>query len=177
MLRLGAYLGQGLVYALIAGVIGVLSDTPAYRGFPEDSAELVLSFSHGGARKGECRRLSAEELAKLAPNMRRAEVCPRARVPVTVRLELDDDVLIERALPPGGLAGDGPSRVYERFAVPAGVHKLAAYLRDTDREAGFDHAAEQTVTLAADARFVVDFRADHGGFIFGGAAGAGEGSR
>lgn len=168
MLKLGAYLGQAAVYALIAGVIGVLSNTPAYRGFPEDDAELVLSFSHVGARKGDCRRRSPEELAELAPNMRRAEVCPRERVPVTVRLALDDTVLIERALPPGGLAGDGPARVYERFAVPAGVHRLAASLRDTDRETGFDHAAEQTVTLAAGARFVVDFRADHGGFIFSG---------
>jgi hypothetical protein len=177
MLKLGAWIGQGLVYALIAVVIGVLSDTPAYRGFPEDSAELVLSFSHGGARKGACRELSPEELAELAPNMRRPKVCPRERVPVTVRLELDGNVLIERALPPAGLAGDGPSRIYAHFAVPAGVHRLAAFLRDTARETGFDYAAEKTVSLAADARFVVDFRADHGGFIFGGAAGTGQSTR
>ena len=166
MARLGAYLGQGVVYALVALVLGTFSNTPAYRSFPADSAELVLSFSHGAARKGDCRRLTPEEIAALAPNMRRPEICPRERVPVTVRLALDEQVMFEHALPPGGIAGDGPSRVYRRFTVPAGRHLIAAALRDTERESGFDYAAEQTVTLAAGARFVVDFKAELGGFTF-----------
>jgi hypothetical protein len=168
MARLGAYLGQGVVYLLIALALGVLSDTPAYRHFPDDRALLVLSFSHGGARKEPCRTLSPEELAELAPNMRRpdAKVCPRERVPVEAELVLDGAALFGETLAPSGLVGDGPSKVYRRFAVEPGRHWLVMRLRDTARAEGFDHERTAEVTLAPRQRFVVDFRADHGGFVF-----------
>jgi hypothetical protein len=175
MARLGAMLGQGAVYALAALALGVLSDTPAYRHFPDDRAELVLSFSHGGARKGECRTLSPDELAELAPNMRRpdAKVCPRERVPLVTELMLDGAALLGETLPPSGLAGDGPSKIYRRLAVEPGRHRLVVRLRDTGRAEGFDHERAAEVALAPRQRFVVDFRADLGGFIFANEAAAG----
>jgi hypothetical protein len=160
-----AYVGQGAVYVLLALGIAYFSDRPAYTSFPAEMALLKLSFAHG-AQKGECRRRTADELAKLAPNMRRPTACSRERLPVTVELLLDGKPLYQAVLPPSGLAGDGPSRVYQRFAVPAGRHALIARLRDSDRRDGFDYERTATIELAPAQSVAIDFRSEMGGFVF-----------
>ncbi len=45
-------------------------------------------------------------------------------------------------------------------------HRLVMRLRDTARAEGFDHERTAEVTVAPRQRFVVDFGADHGGFVF-----------
>jgi hypothetical protein len=67
---------------------------------------------------------------------------------------------------PARPAPDGPSKVYERFVVPAGNYNVAVRMRDTPRTDGFDHERRAAVTLAADQMFVVDFRAESGEFVF-----------
>jgi hypothetical protein len=158
------YLGQGAVYLLLALAIGYFSDRPAYTHFPPDMALIKLSFAHG-AQKEECRRRTAEELAKLAPNMRRTMVCSRERLPVAVELVLDGEPLYQEVLAPTGLAGDGPSRTYQRFAVPPGRHELVVRLRDSDREVGFDYERTATIELKPAQSLAIDFRAEMGGFI------------
>ena len=91
---------------------------------------------------------------------------PTARVPVTVELEIDGERVYDAALPASGLAHDGPSSVYERFAVPAGAHVIRVRLRDTAREHGFDYERTADVRLAPRQSFVIDFRAELGGFRF-----------
>jgi hypothetical protein len=157
------YLGQGAAYLLLAIGIGFLSDSPAYTHFPPDMALIKLSLAHG-ARKEECRRRTPEELAALPPNMRRPLECARERLPVTVELLLDGAPLYHDLLPPTGLAGDGPSRAYQRFAVPPGRHELILRLRDSDRE-GFDYERTVTIDLAPAQSLAIDFRAEMGGFI------------
>jgi len=164
--RIAAYGGQAVIYALFAAVIGYLSDSPAYEHYPPDRAMLKLSFSHGGDRKGGCREPTAEELANTAPNMRRKMICPRERVPLLVELEVDGKVLFHDLLPPSGLALDGPSRVYRRFDVSAGPHRMVARLRDSEREHGFDYENRIDATLRPGQNFVIDFHADTGGFRF-----------
>ena len=114
------YLGQAVVYSAVALLLGYFSSAPAYAPVPPDQALIKLSFMHGAQRRGDCRRLSPEELAKLAPNMRKATECPRERLPVTVELELDDQLLYAATLPPTGLSGDGPSRAYRALRRVAG---------------------------------------------------------
>jgi hypothetical protein len=159
------YIGQGAVYLLLALGIGYFSDRPAHTHFPPDMALIKLSFAHG-AQKEDCRPRTAEELAKLPPNMRRPMVCARERLPVTVELLLDGNPLYRAVLPPTGFAGDGPSRAYERFAVPAGRHELIARLRDSDRPDGFDYERAATVELAPAQSVAIDFRPEMGGFVF-----------
>jgi len=156
-------LGTLVMAALVTGA-AALSAWPGYRSVPADSAMLKLSFSHGGARN--CRERTEAELAKLPPNMRRTEICERERPPVHVVLEIDGSTAFEAELPPTGLAGDGPSRVYEKFVLPAGSHRLAVRLRDTARAEGFDHSAEREAELAPGQNFVIDFNPAAGGFIF-----------
>lgn len=158
------YLGQGGFYLLLALGLGYCSTHPAYTHFPPDRALIKLSLTHG-AKKEECRRRTPEELAKLAPNMRRPMECTRERLPVTVELLMDGRPLYQATLPPTGLAGDGPSRVYERFAVPPGRHELTARLRDTDRQEGFDYERTMAVDLKPEQSLAIDFRPETGGFV------------
>ena len=166
MIKAMRLMAQIAVYGGFAALIGYFSDSPAYTNFSGDKAVIVLSFAHGAKHKGECQRLSREELQKLAPNMRKPTSCPRERLPVVVKLDLDGTEIFHASLPPTGLAGDGPSRAYRRFVVPAGRHTVVARLRDTKRKTGFDYSATKTIELRPSQSLAVDFRADVGGFIF-----------
>ena len=125
---------------------------------------VSLSFSHAGARVTECRRFTQEELEQLAPNMRRPLDCPRARVDLLVELEMDGELLAREVLPASGLASDGTSSAYRRFAVPAGRHRLVARLRDSRRAEGFDYHGEGVFDLVPGQNLVVEFSPPAGGF-------------
>jgi hypothetical protein len=127
---------------------------------------VLLTFVHGAARATECRRLTPQEIQKLPPNMRRVQDCPRGRLPVYVELDLGGKTIFRKNLPPTGIAGDGPSRAYQRFIVPAGTYDVAVRMRDTSREDGFDHVGRTTIALVPDQMFVIDFRPERGEFIF-----------
>ncbi|NIR29894.1 MAG: hypothetical protein GWN84_11395 [Gammaproteobacteria bacterium] len=158
--------GQILLYAAFAAVVGYLSSSPAYVHHDPDKALIKLSFSHAGEHKGECRRLTPEEIAELPPNMRRPMDCPRERVPLVVELEMDDALLYRGTAPPTGLASDGASTVYERFPVVPGDHTLTVRMRDTNRETGFDYTKSTHVDLVPRQNFVIDFQPQQGGFVF-----------
>ncbi len=158
--------GQFVVIAALFAGVASLADRPVYRQTPPDTGIVTLTFVHGAARRAQCRRRTPEELARLPLNMRRAEDCPRGRQPVYVELDVDGRNLYRASLPPAGIAGDGPSRVYQRFVLPAGPHDIAVRMRDTPRTDGFDHARAERVDLAADQMFVIDFRAENGEFVF-----------
>lgn len=166
MSRLARLAGQGLVYLAFAVLLGVFANGPSYTHLPADQAMIKLSFAHGGSHKQACRRRTAEEIAALPPNMRKVFDCPRERVAVLVELRLDGDELYRAELQPTGLAGDGPSRVYARFAVVPGRHVLEARLRDTPRSEGFDYVRKEVIELAPLQNFVVDFRPGGDGFVF-----------
>ena len=158
--------GQFAVIAALFAAVAWLSDHPTYRQIPEGSAVMMLTFVHGADRRGECRRLSPEEIAKLPPNMRRVQDCPRGRRPIYVELDIDGHNIYRANLPPTGIAGDGPSRVYQRFVLPAKTYDVAVRMRDTARTAGFDHERRGRVELSPEQMFVIDYNAETGGFIF-----------
>lgn len=157
-------LGQAVLYAAFVAVIGYFATSPAYTYMDPQAAVITLSFSHAGEREHECRRLSPEEIAALAPNMRRPMDCPRGRVSVLVELGLDGETLYRASLRPSGFAGDGASSVFERFEVAAGRHHLEVRLRDSRREEGFDYKLERDIELVPGQSLVVDFRPGTGGF-------------
>lgn len=160
------FLCQGLVMLAFAAFIGYFADSPVYRHFPADQSMIKLSFSHGAERRGECRKLSPEEIAKMPPNMRRPTECPRERLPVLIEMSVDGKTLYQASLPPSGLSGDGPSRAYQRFAMSPGSHRLQIRMRDTARNEGWDFEREADVVLVTSQNFVIDFRTEAGGFIF-----------
>lgn len=166
MARVIRYGGQIVVYAALAAILGYLSIRPAYQHFSPDDAVITLSFAHGAARKGGCRRLTPAEIAELPPNMRKPLDCPRERLPVVIELDLNGEPLFQDSLSPTGLAGDGPSRIHRDFKVIAGRYEITARLRDSARESGYDYVGSEIVELGPRRRLVVDFRADVGGFVF-----------
>jgi len=158
--------GGFAVIATLIAAVAWLSDRPTYRQIPEGSAVMMLTFVHSADRRGECRRLSPEEIAKLPPNMRRVQDCPRGRRPIYVELDVDGRNVYRASLPPTGIAGDGPSRVYQRFVLPARKYDVAVRMRDTPRAEGFDHERRDSVELSSDQMFVIDYRPESGGFVF-----------
>ena len=158
------YLGQAAVYLGIAALLGTFSNTPAYVHYPPDQALIKLSLVHSAQRKEECRRLSAEEIAELAPNMRKNLACARERLPVRLELSVDGETLVSGSFPPTGLSSDGPSLVYRRLPVAPGKHRLILRMRDSNRQEGYDYEYESVVDLRPQQNLVIDFRSETGGF-------------
>ena len=160
-----AIAGQVVLYAAFAAFIAFFSTHPQYRNLEPDQALIKLSFSHAGQLAQECRKRSAEELAKLSPNMRAPMECPRERSPVSVELELDGKTLAHRSAPPSGLSRDGASILYERFAVPAGKHEVSVKFNDSVRVKAFNYSREEHVELRPGQVLVVDFNPEKGGIL------------
>lgn len=152
-----AWIGQGLLYALFALIIGVFSSWPPYRHLASDQALIKLSFSHTGKPVADCLRQSPEELAKLPPNMRAPVRCGRERSPIVVELDVDGAPAVRHSAQPSGLSKDGASSVYQRIQVGAGAHNIVVRLKDDARSAGFDHVREARVTLKPAQIVVIDF--------------------
>lgn len=163
MARPLSWIGQGLLYGLFALIIGYFSSSPPYRHLPAGQALIKLSFSHQGALISACRERTAEELAKLAPNMRTPLDCPRERSPVTVEIDLDGTPVYRHVAAPSGLSRDGASTIYHRIPVDAGEHHLAIRLNDDAHAARFNYRREETVTLQAGKVLVIDFDRESGG--------------
>jgi hypothetical protein len=168
LVRIGHGIGRAALFAAFAALLGVFSHWPPYSAFGPDEALLTLSLVHAGQRKGPCRQRSAAEIAALAANMRRAEACPRERLPLQVTMTLDGVPLVVATAPPSGLSRDGMSTLYRRLPIGAGRHRLATCLRDSARPMGCDWAREAEIVTHPGERFVVDFRSEEGGFLYTG---------
>ena len=166
MIAPARFLAGFAVLTILFALAVLLSDAPTYSTIAPQTGVLKLSFSHGSDRKAACRKLTAEEIAALPANMRRTEICPRRRPPVDVELRVDGEILFRETLPPSGIAGDGPSRVYEKFALSAGKHTIAVALSDNPQIAGFEYDKVRQVDLAAGQNLVIDFSPTNGGFVF-----------
>lgn len=166
MAKLLRYAGQAAFYGLFIGFIGYFSTSPAYQHLPADQALVKLTFSHPGQPMEPCRERSAEELAKLPPNMRIARQCARERSSVAVEFALDGKVVYAATLVPAGLQRDGNSTLYRRLPVAAGPHRISARLKDHVALPDYNYAKQAEVVLAPGQVYVVDFDARHGGFIF-----------
>lgn len=153
------------VLALFLGGVVTLSDWPRHRSVPEGMGVVTLSFGHGADRRAACRPATEEELAKMPPNMRRTEICPRGRPSIAIEFEIDGSEVFTAEVPPSGIAGDGPSRVHRNFELPAGTYELTVRMRDRPGD-DFNWQGRKTVELKPADHRVIDFRADGGGFIF-----------
>ncbi len=159
-----AIVGQVVLYGAFAAFIGYFSTNPVYKQIPDDVAVLKLSMSHLGGR--ECRKRTAEELAKLPPNMRAPLDCPRGRSDIKLLVELDDKPLFDVVMHPTGLSKDGISTVYKRHELKAGTYKLAVRMNDNLANTGWSHVKEEQVTLKPAQILVIDFNPDKGGLFF-----------
>ena len=166
-MRVVRFIAQLALYVPLVALIGWFSSRPAFDVMASDQALLRVSFVHGAERKQPCRQRTAEELAKLAPNMRAALDCPRERAVVKVEVEVDGKTVLSRELPPTGLQKDGAVALSYRQPVAAGRHRVVARMLDR-AEGPFNYVAERTLDLAPGAMLIIDFSTEHGGFVFRG---------
>jgi hypothetical protein len=159
-------MGQALLYGAFAAAVGVFSQWPPYRPLPPGQALIKLSFTRVGKPVGDCRKPSAEEQAKLPPQMRVTEVCPRERSPITVQVDIDGARALERSAAPTGLSKDGAAAMYARLTVPAGERRVAVRLSDDVRARDKPWQREAMLTLTAGQVLVIDFDAGKGGITF-----------
>jgi hypothetical protein len=148
-------------------MLAYFSTEPRFSVVAPDEALVRVSFIHSTQRRQACRERSAEELAKLAPNMRAALDCPRERSSLLLEIELDGELVLRREVQPSGLRRDGNAVVYERMALPAGRHRIVARLRDRP-EGDFNFIRDETLELAGGRSLIIDFNAAQGGFVFRG---------
>lgn len=156
------YLLGGGAFLALSLALAWLSAHPSWQSIQADSGVIRLSFTHSGTRN--CRDRTAEELAKLPPNMRASQLCDRRRQPVWMELELNGKILKARDYSPSGLFGSGPSRIYERLVLQSGLHRIALRMRDDPVSAGFTHVSSFDVILEAGESIAIDFDAAAGAF-------------
>ncbi len=158
------YFVQIGAFTTFAVFVGYFSSSPPFHYARADSAVVKLSLSHATDRVAPCVLLTAEEIAALAPNMRRTESCERARLPLTIELEVDGKIVFSAQALPSGLWGDGPASVYEKFELRPGTYQLNVRLRDTARTEGWDYTISKNVDLIAGRYHSITFKAENGGF-------------
>ncbi len=158
------YVLQAIAYAAFAFVVGYLSFWPRYDYASPESATVKLSLSHATERVKPCVQLTPQQIAELAPNMRRSQSCERKRVPLLIELEFDGDVMIQLQAEPSGLWGDGPASVYERFDMVPGTHRISVRMRDSAQADTWDYTHTEDVVLEAGRYLTITFKAENGGF-------------
>ena len=157
---------QVALFATFASFVYYFSSTPRYEYARPDLATVKLSLSHGAELVVPCVQFTVDEIAAMPMDDRRPAQCERERLPVTVELEVDGEVIMHIEAAPLGLSKDGPASVYERFDLTPGIHRITARLRDTDRADGWDYTHTDDVTLEAGRYFTVTFKAETGGFVY-----------
>lgn len=159
------YVLQAMFYLPLMLLIGYFSSAPVFVHLPAGEALLRLSIAHAGERKQACRARSQEELAKLPPNMRAAEDCPRERSPLVVELEIDGHLRYRTEALPAGTQRDGLATLYHRLPIAAGTHRIVVRMRDRP-QVGFTYVREETLNLTSGDSVLIDFNASRGGLEF-----------
>jgi hypothetical protein len=162
--------GQAVIYAGMALWLGYFANMPVYTHLDPALAVIKLSVVHSAQRKNECRKRTEEELEAMNPNMRKPYDCPRERLPIRLELLLDGTVVYGETLQPAGLSRGSQTRAYKRLATTAGQHELVVRMVDSARTEGYDYSRAAQVKLVPGENFVIDFRAETGGFRFIGLA-------
>lgn len=101
-------------YTVFMGLVWYFSFSPSYVRLTPDESMITLALSHAGKPVQECHRKSPEELAKLPPNMRVLEECPRERSPVKIEVFMDDKAVIDEIVTPRSVQRSGSGYLSQR---------------------------------------------------------------
>jgi len=156
------YLLQAFNYTIFMALIWYFATSPSIRILAEDEAVITIAFGHAGDLREPCRKLSYDELAKLPPNMRKPEDCPRERSPVVIEASLDGKTIYNKSLQPPGLFNDGGVNVYFSGKIPAGNHRVEIKMDDSVRKEGFNHTFEQDINIKPAQILLVNFDSQKG---------------
>jgi hypothetical protein len=121
---IGVWRGAGLLLAVAAAAgTGWLSEAP-YPGATADQAMIRLVFGVRAEQLEQCRRVSAEELAKLPPHMRQAVICEGQSAHYRLQVRVDEASVFNAELTGGGIRHDRPIHALREIAVAPGRRHL-----------------------------------------------------
>ena len=156
------YFLQAINYTVFMALVWYFSAAPSIRILADDQAMITIAFAHAGEVKEPCRKLTQEELAELALNMRQTEECPRQRSPVVIKATLDNKTIFDVALDPPGLFEDGSVDVYYSGRIPAGKHRFEIKMNDSVRNPDFSHTFDREIEVAPGQIVLVRFDLENG---------------
>lgn len=156
------YFLQAINYSVFMALVWYFSAAPSIRILADDQAMITIAFAHAGEVREPCRRLTQEELAELALNMRQTEECPRQRSPVVIKATLDNKIIYDVSLDPPGLFEDGGVDVYYSGRIPAGKHMFAIKMNDSVREPEFNHRFKREIEVEPGQIVLVRFDLENG---------------
>ena len=156
------YLLQAVNYSVLMALIWYFSTSPSIQVLADDKAVITLAFGHAGETREPCRKVSAEELAKLPPNMRMVTDCPRERSPVVVEMTLNGQPSYQETLQPPGVFKDGGVDVYFSGQIPAGQHLVEVKMEDNIRQDGFDYTFRQEIDIEPGKILLLGFESEKG---------------
>jgi len=159
------YTLQLIYFTLFMGVVWYFSIKPPYHQLDDHQSVITLSFIHSTKIREACRKLTQEELMKLAPNMRLQLDCPRERSPLTLKVYLDDALITQATVNPPGFHNDQVVNFFRRVKVKSGEHRLRIWMNDDINVSGATHQYAQAVTLKPEQQLLIDFDAGSGNFI------------
>lgn len=91
---------------------------------PDDAAQLRLAWRYRSEAVNECRRLTAEEIARLPAHMRREEECERGLRPYRLEVLVNGAVQADDTIHGAGARSDRPLYVYRQFPLNPGRHAV-----------------------------------------------------
>ncbi len=151
------YALQAFNYILFMVVVWYFSIKPPYHQLQEDQAVITLSFTHATKIREACKKLSQQELMKLAPNMRLPMSCPRERSPLNIELYLDETLLAKDVLVPLGFHKDQGVSLFKSIKVKAGEHVLRVWMNDDVNVDGPTYEYKKNINLKPEQRLLLDF--------------------
>jgi hypothetical protein len=156
---------QSFNYTIFMAVVWYFSTNPPYHQLENNQAVITLSFTHATKLREACRKLTQQEIMKLAPNMRLATDCPRERSPMQLELYLDDKLLAKATVEPTGFHKDQGVNIFQRIKVVAGKHALRLWMNDNVNIDGPTYRYEKIILIKPEQQLLIDFDAGSGGFF------------
>lgn len=136
--------GAGVVVAAAAAATTAWLSQAPLRDSAPDQGLIRLAFGVRAEQLEHCRRVSADELAKLPPHMRQTVICEGHSAHYRLRAWVDARPMVDVELTGGGVQHDRPIHALEDIPVAPGTRHLRVEWRRIERP---DSAAE---AVAAD---------------------------
>lgn len=123
--------GLAILFITFLGAILLMPTTETNQ--PE-GGQIRLVINHGGEVAAASGELSAEILEKLPENVDPAQVLGGERLPVRIRVAIDDEQVIEESYEARGLRQEGSIYGVESQWVAPGEHAVQVWLMDDEAE-------------------------------------------
>jgi hypothetical protein len=145
-------------------IIFLFSTSPSYEYNKKKEAALVVSFKKSSERMRLCdeKELNAfkQKADKRRKHMQSAlrECGSRERLPIRLKVWLDDKETLDKIIYPTGFRNDGITYAYEYFTISAGMHRVKVAAVDyRERENDFSHVIEKEIIFKRRQIVLIDY--------------------